>query len=70
MGWIATLSTADAAARLVVIPAGYGVGAWAGATAGYLLGRDRETRESWRDWLGVLGGAAGLGVWIGQAVGG
>jgi len=66
MGWIATLSTADAAARLVVIPAGYGVGAWAGATAGYLLGRDRETRES---WLGVLGGAAGARLCIGQAVG-
>ncbi len=69
MGWIATLSAADAAARLVVIPAGYGVGAWAGATAGYLLGRDRETRESWRDWLGVLGGAAGARLCIGQAVG-
>ena len=30
-----------------------------GATVGYLLGRARETRESWRDWLGVIGGAAG-----------
>lgn len=70
VGWIATLSTADAAARLVVIPAGYGLGAWVGATAGYVLHRGDDTRERWRDWMGVLGGAAGLGVWIGQVAGG
>lgn len=44
--------------------AGYGVGTWLAATTAQISGRDKDTRELWKDWRGITGGAAGFGVWL------